>query len=71
MVLTIRIEERIAIRNAIACSLALGSVVPLGQSAEAQLLEKNALSLAAKQDGGGGRGRGRAQSLARRRRDRR
>src|SRR5271167_1439594 len=34
-------------RNAIACSLALGAVVLLGQSAGAQLLEKKALSLAA------------------------
>jgi glc operon protein GlcG len=34
-------------RNAIACSLALGAVVFLGDSAQAQLLEKKALSLEA------------------------
>jgi glc operon protein GlcG len=34
-------------RNAIACGLALGAVVLLGQSAAAQLLEKKALSLEA------------------------
>ena len=34
-------------RNAIACSLALGAVFLLGQSAAAQLLEKKALSLEA------------------------
>ena len=33
--------------NAVACSLALGAVVLLGQSAQAQLLEKKALSLEA------------------------
>ena len=34
-------------RNAIACSLALGAVVLPGQSAQAQLLQKKALSLEA------------------------
>jgi glc operon protein GlcG len=34
-------------RNAIACSLALAAVVLLGQSAQAQLLQKKALSLEA------------------------
>src|SRR5271165_678274 len=47
MVPTIRIEERSAMRNAIACSLALGAIVLLGQSAAAQLLEKKGLSLEA------------------------
>src|ERR1700732_3049986 len=41
------LEEEIAMRNAIACSLALGAVVFLGHSAQAQLLEKKALSLEA------------------------
>jgi glc operon protein GlcG len=34
-------------RNAVACSLALGALVLLGQSAQAQLLDKKALSLEA------------------------
>src|ERR1700737_2408415 len=41
------LEEEIAMRNAIACSLALAAVVLLGPSAQAQLLEKKALSLEA------------------------
>jgi glc operon protein GlcG len=42
-----KIKERVAMRNALACGLALGGAVLFGQSAAAQLLEKKALSLEA------------------------
>src|SRR3984893_18240072 len=41
------LEEEIAMRNAIVCSLALAAVVLLGPSAQAQLLQKKAVSLEA------------------------
>src|ERR1700736_3931368 len=41
------LEEEIAMRNAVACSLALAAVVLLGPSAQAQLLQQKALSLEA------------------------
>ena len=43
----LKIEKRIAMRNAIAWSFALAAVLLLTQSAAAQLLDKKALSLAA------------------------
>ena len=42
-----KIEERTAVRSVIAFGLALGAFVLLGQSTEAQLLEKKGLSLQA------------------------
>jgi glc operon protein GlcG len=41
------LEEEIAMLNAVACSLALAAVVLLGPSAQAELLQKKALSLEA------------------------
>jgi hypothetical protein len=43
----VRIEERNAMRKAVACCLAVGAVILLGQSAQAQLLQTKALSLEA------------------------
>jgi len=44
---SLKIEERTAMRSVVAFGLALGAVVLLGQSAEAQLLEKKGMSLEA------------------------
>ena len=43
--MSLKIEERTAMRSVVAFGLALGAVVLLGQSAEAQLLEKKGMSL--------------------------